>query len=112
MTLTSQYDGKCPNGHSWKKGDQIYYSKTPKAICIDQACFESQKNPQGTLSSATESPKPQNHDKFTQSVINSNLAWDYAVKKAKEIMYGKVQSERDLMILTQVLFKAVIELMK
>lgn len=64
---------------------------------------------------ASEPPKnmPTIEKCFDDAVKLSNLAWDYANKKAMEIMQGRAsQGDRDGMILTQVLYKGIVELMK
>jgi hypothetical protein len=57
MTLSSQYEGKCKGYtndageliiHSWRVGDQIFYQRDPKCICINADCFEKQKQATGT----------------------------------------------------------------
>jgi hypothetical protein len=41
--IKAKYDGGCKMcGDSWNVGDDIYYQKNPKAICIDEQCFKQQ----------------------------------------------------------------------
>lgn len=41
--ITAKYAGMCKVcGSDWKIGEQIYYSKTPKAICVEEECFNEQ----------------------------------------------------------------------
>ena len=43
--MKTKYEGVCRTcGKSWKVGDEILFSKEPKAVCIDSACFEKQKS--------------------------------------------------------------------
>jgi len=57
MTIQSQYEGKCKGYtndageltiHSWRVGDQIFYQRDPKCICINADCFEKQQHAAGT----------------------------------------------------------------
>lgn len=42
--IQAKFEGTCKHcGKSWKVGEQINYSKDPKAVCIDSGCFEKQK---------------------------------------------------------------------
>ena len=42
--MKTKYEGNCKHcGKSWKVGDEIHFSKEPKAVCIDSVCFEKQK---------------------------------------------------------------------
>jgi hypothetical protein len=41
--ITGKYAGNCKIcGSDWKVGEQIFYQKDPKAICVDKECFEEQ----------------------------------------------------------------------
>lgn len=41
--IKAKYEGGCKMcGDSWNVGDDIYYQKNPKAICIDEQCFKQQ----------------------------------------------------------------------
>lgn len=41
--IKAKYDGSCKLcGGYWAVGDDIFYQKQPKAICIDTTCFNSQ----------------------------------------------------------------------
>ena len=41
--ISAKFDGSCKVcGLEWKVGDQIYYSKEPKATCLDEQCFKQQ----------------------------------------------------------------------
>ena len=41
--ITAKYAGACKIcGSDWRVGDQIFYSKTPKAICLEEECFSEQ----------------------------------------------------------------------
>ena len=58
--ITGKYAGNCKIcGSDWKVGEQIFYQKDPKAICIDKECFEEQGGKftpysgQGTLTNST-----------------------------------------------------------
>ncbi len=57
--ITGKYAGNCKIcGSDWRVGEQIFYQKEPKAICIDKECFEEQGGKftpykqQGTLTNA------------------------------------------------------------
>ena len=42
--IQAKFEATCKHcGKPWKVGDQINYSKDPKAVCIDSGCFEKQK---------------------------------------------------------------------
>lgn len=42
--MKTKYEGTCRTcGKSWKVGDEILFSKDPKAVCVDSVCFEKQK---------------------------------------------------------------------
>lgn len=41
--INAKYAGDCKIcGEEWVVGNQIYYQKTPKAICISDSCFKEQ----------------------------------------------------------------------
>ena len=41
--IKAKFDGGCRTcGEEWKVDDDIYYQKTPKAICIEERCFSEQ----------------------------------------------------------------------
>ena len=41
--IKAKYDGGCKLcGESWNVGDDLFYQKTPKAICADEECFKQQ----------------------------------------------------------------------
>tara|TARA_B110001454_G_C12502488_1_gene343358 strand:+ start:115 stop:519 length:405 start_codon:yes stop_codon:yes gene_type:complete len=41
--IKGKYQGMCKIcGSDWQVGDEIFYQKEPKAICMDKECFESQ----------------------------------------------------------------------
>jgi hypothetical protein len=41
--ISAKFDGSCKVcGSEWKVGDQIHYSKDPKATCSDEECFKQQ----------------------------------------------------------------------
>ena len=41
--ISAKYDGMCKTcGEEWHVKDEIYYQKTPKAICSDYDCFQQQ----------------------------------------------------------------------
>ena len=41
--ITAKFEGSCKNcGSDWKVGNEIFYQKTPKAICIEKDCFLNQ----------------------------------------------------------------------
>ena len=41
--ITAKYAGLCKVcGSEWKVGEKICYQKEPKAICVDEACFNEQ----------------------------------------------------------------------
>ena len=43
MTIKAKYDGACKLcGAVWNVGDDLYYQRTPKAICTDHECFTEQ----------------------------------------------------------------------
>jgi len=38
--ITAKFDGSCKNcGSDWRVGQEIFYQKTPKAICSEKECF-------------------------------------------------------------------------
>ncbi|MFM7796178.1 MAG: hypothetical protein ACKO7N_05375 [Candidatus Nitrosotenuis sp.] len=50
--MKTKFAGACRQcGKSWNVGDELLYSKDPKAVCVDQACFEKQK---GVIARAVE----------------------------------------------------------
>ena len=41
--MSSKYSGKCNLCEkSWNVGEQMFYQKDPKCMCIDKECFEKQ----------------------------------------------------------------------
>ncbi len=76
MTISSQYEGKCKgikndDGtltiHNWSVGDQIYYQREPKCICVNQTCFEKQKQATGSTQSASTGSTTDMKAKITRS---------------------------------------------
>ena len=68
--ISAKYDGMCKNcGEEWKVRDEIYYQKTPKAICSDYDCFKDQG---GNLDSKS-TAKSSNYTSFRQEVIITKI---------------------------------------
>ncbi len=68
MTITSNYDGKCKKcDKEWKVGQQIYWQKEPKCICIDSQCFESQKSGASSTTNANQTNFDPNQAKVTRT---------------------------------------------
>ena len=43
VKMTAKYRGDCKVcGSEWKVGDQMFYQKEPKVICIDESCYTEQ----------------------------------------------------------------------
>ena len=41
--ITAKYAGMCKIcGSEWKVGEKIFYQKDPKAICVEEDCFDEQ----------------------------------------------------------------------
>ena len=41
--IKAKYSGQCKEcGSTWRVGDDLYYQKTPKALCTDHECFTQQ----------------------------------------------------------------------
>ena len=54
--IKAKYSGSCKLcGTTWEVGDALHYQKTPKAICGDPACFQSQGGSLTSQSSFTPS---------------------------------------------------------
>ena len=48
MTIKAKYDGACKLcGAVWNVGDDLYYQRTPKAICTDHECYTEQGGKNG-----------------------------------------------------------------
>jgi len=121
MTLTSQYEGTCKLcGKEWKVGDQIHYSKTPKAICTDEACFNKQKAGEGqtTLTPPAGSPPVKirtESEKTEDSKHQVEILWTIADTKASSIIDEKYKQFelsgkeviKEKMILAEVLYKGL-----
>jgi len=42
-TINAKYEGRCKIcGSNWSVGDEIFYQRTPKAICQSKECFKEQ----------------------------------------------------------------------
>ncbi len=127
MTLTSQYDGKCkgfknPDStitiHTWVVGNEIYYQKDPKCICINEACFNQQKGAAGQTpppAGQTQLPTP-SVDARTESEKTDDakhmveICWTIAHAKALEVIPATDDESdnavRQRLIVAQVMFKA------
>ena len=122
MTLTSQYAGKCKVcGKEWKVGNEIWYQKDPKAICIDEQCFERQKSGTTTLTSPTvnypePTPARTESEKTEDAKHMIEILWMMAQTKATEVIpMRSVQStepeefwhNKDRLILAEVFYKSL-----
>lgn len=58
--MKTQYDGTCkgPDKHAWKVGDEVFYDKTTKAICIDSSCFSKLRDAFQTGGNTAKPPTP------------------------------------------------------
>ncbi len=76
MTISSQYQGKCKGFknndgtmtvHNWGVGDQIFYQRDPKCICINESCFNQQQQATGGVQSASTGSTTDMKAKITRS---------------------------------------------
>jgi len=125
LTLTSQYTGKCKVcGKEWKVGNEIWYQKEPKAICIDEQCFERQKSGTTTLTPPTVNYPPPTGNPPTAARTESErtedakhmieILWQMASAKALEVIPMTNQADgelfwqnKDRIILAEVLYKSL-----
>ena len=125
MTLTSQYAGTCKVcNKTWKVGNEIWYQKDPKAICIDEQCFERQKAgtttgvQTGVMAAPTVNyPQPRTESEKTEDACHMiEILWQLAQKKALEVIpLREVQStepeefwhNKDRIILAEVFYKSL-----
>ena len=93
MSIESKWDGTCSKNkeHTWKKGQQIYYSKDQKATCILKTCFEEQlKAAQPTPASAkaetitTKSVSIEGHLAYAKAF--DDWAWNLSKQHALELL--------------------------
>ena len=43
IQITAKFNGDCKIcGSTWKMGQQVWYQKFPKAICVDEGCYTQQ----------------------------------------------------------------------
>ena len=43
IQITAKFNGNCKMcGNTWRTGEQVWYQKTPKAICIEEVCYTEQ----------------------------------------------------------------------
>jgi len=43
IQITAKFNGNCKLcGSSWKIGEQVWYQKLPKAVCVDESCYSEQ----------------------------------------------------------------------
>jgi len=128
MILASQWDGKCKGTvnesgeiviHTWKVGESIHYQANPKCVCVNEQCFEKQKNAvsdpaqnkqQITAQNRTESEKTDDAKHMLE------ILWTMAHTKALEVfpLHGSNASvegqeefwhSKDRVILAEVFFK-------
>jgi len=131
MTLTSQWDGKCKGQktaagtviHEWKVGQQIWYQKEPKCVCVNEDCFEEQKaaaaqpHPAQGMADARAANPPAKYER-TESERTEDckhmieILWGMASTKALYIIPKQQDEEgfadnRDRLILAEVLYKSL-----
>ena len=118
-TISAKFDGSCKIcGESWSIGKQIFYQKTPKAICVDKECFLQQGGTVGDFKQKafgnpsniiiTQIPEV----KVSEDTIKIGKLWQQYFKEAHELtkmVYPKedVQSDRFGMIRQTVLNQLV-----
>lgn len=117
--ISAKFDGSCRNcGDSWKVGNEIFYQKTPKAICIEKDCFLQQG---GTVNSFQQKAfgNPSNiiitqvpDVSVSEDTIKIGKLWQQYFKEAHELtkmVYPKedVNSDRFGMIRQTVLNQLV-----
>jgi len=91
--MKTQYNGTCkgPDKHTWNIGDEVFYDKATKVICIDSACFtklrEVAQNGGGT---AKQSASTRTLEGRTQDAADQlRLLWPMCQKKALEHYFEK-----------------------
>lgn len=53
MTIKAKFSGHCKLcGEEWEKDFDIHYSREPRAICVDEKCFNEQKKKSGNVVSS------------------------------------------------------------
>jgi len=121
MTLTSQYDGTCKVcNKTWKVGNQLWYQKDPKAICIDEQCFEAQKAAAGAPhpaqgmadARAVQNPTRTESERTEDCKHMIEILWGMAEAKALEVIPKREAGEqfadhRDRLIFAEVLYKSL-----
>jgi hypothetical protein len=124
--MQSKYSGTCKvdKNHTWDAGDEIFYQAEPKCICSNKACFEAQKAKGygNKLESIPMRNSP--HEEFSKNPISKEqkvidaiqmveLLWCPSLEKSKEVYKcqnaAEPQTNKDVMILAQVFFKAMVE---
>lgn len=128
--MKSNYAGKCKGMkteqgiiiHEWKPGDEIFYQKDPKCICINEECFKKQQeNASGqTLSNKTVAVPQRDLETRTKDAREQlEMLWPMCLQKACVIYHpdydiqkaSQLQSDdthfKDILILAQCLFKGL-----
>lgn len=80
MTIKAKFAGNCKScSNDWGVGDEIHYSKDPRAICTDEQCFNKQKaNGSGAVASRYSAP--------TFEIVNPNVDVSPEVKASGELV--------------------------
>lgn len=129
MTLTSQWDGKCKGQktaagtviHEWKVGQQIWYQKEPKCVCVNEDCYEEQKaaagqpHPAQAIAGAKSvyATEPRTESERTEDAKHMiEILWGMAKAKALEVIPISGGGEefwenRDRLIFAEVLYKSL-----
>ena len=118
--ITAKFEGSCKNcGDSWRVGEEIFYQKTPKAICIGKDCFLNQGGTVNDSFGKKAFGNPANiiithvpEVKVSEDTIKIGKLWQQYFKEAHELtkmVYPKedVSSDRFGMIRQTVLNQLV-----
>jgi len=95
--MQSSYDGKCKGDpqHTWNKGDEVFYDKPTKTICIDSKCFQKLKEQAqagGTGNSQGVSVKKRTiEEKTAEARSQLDLLWSMALNKAINTYHPEVE---------------------
>ena len=115
--MESNYDGTCkgPDKHKWNKGDEVFYDKSTKAICIDGKCFQKLKAG-GQASPGNIAPTRTLEQRTEDARQQLELLWPMCLTKActvlglepKPIKASELKNDpeyKDALILAQVFYK-------
>jgi len=108
--MQSKFTGTCkgPDKHTWDVGDEVFYDKDTKAICIDSKCFQALKGSGGSkadLSNILPRRTPEQKTEDCKSMLE--ILWPMCFQYADTFLKEKRtdSSFQDIIIFAEVLYK-------